>query len=131
MAIAFLANYVLPITVQRLIVQPNELARETPFLERSIQFTRAAFDLNNIDVETFVPDNTLTFADLQENDLTIRNIRLWDTRPLLQTNRQLQQIRLYYRFEDADIDRYTFLTRSAKRKRTTTSDSSCTRIRLC
>ncbi|MCD8489916.1 MAG: UPF0182 family protein [Desertifilum sp.] len=108
-AIAFLANYVLPTAVQRLIVQPNELARETPFLERSILFTRAAFDLNNIDVETFVPDNTLTFADLQENDLTIRNIRLWDTRPLLQTNRQLQQIRLYYRFEDADIDRYTFL----------------------
>ena len=33
---------------------------------------------------------------------------LWDTRPILQTNRQLQQIRLYYKFFDADIDRYLF-----------------------
>lgn len=39
--------------------------------------------------------------------MTIRNIRLWDQRPLLETNRQLQQIRPYYRFPDADIDRYT------------------------
>ncbi|MFW9265415.1 UPF0182 family protein, partial [Nostoc sp. CALU 546] len=42
--------------------------------------------------------------------LTIRNIRLWDQRPLLETNRQLQQIRPYYRFPDADIDRYTLKT---------------------
>ena len=39
--------------------------------------------------------------------MTIRNIRLWDTRPLLESNRQLQQIRLYYEFADADVDRYT------------------------
>ena len=44
---------------------------------------------------------------LTENSPTVRDIRVWDTRPLLQTNRQLQQIRLYYRFPDADIDRYT------------------------
>ncbi|MEO0868984.1 MAG: UPF0182 family protein, partial [Cyanobacteria bacterium J06642_11] len=35
----------------------------------------------------------------------------WDTRPLLESNRQLQQIRLYYEFVDADVDRYT-LTKS-------------------
>jgi len=97
----------LPMAVQRLVVQPNELARERPYIQRSIALTRQAFDLEDIDTRTFDPQNQLTYADIQANELTIRNIRLWDQRPLLQTNRQLQQIRLYYRFPDADIDRYT------------------------
>ncbi|MGC1396753.1 MAG: UPF0182 family protein [Coleofasciculaceae cyanobacterium] len=105
-----IANIVLTTAIQRLVVQPNELARERPYLKRSIDFTRAAFDLNNIEVKTFDPQGKLTQADIQANDLTIRNIRLWDTRPLLETNRQLQQIRLYYKFFDADIDRYTIQT---------------------
>lgn len=107
---ATLAAYVLPLAVQRLLVQPNELQLERPFLQNTIAFSRQAFDLTDINVETFDPENTLTFASLQENELTIRNIRLWDTRPLLQTNRQLQRIRLYYEFPDADIDRYTLPT---------------------
>lgn len=107
LALIFIANFVIPTTIQRLVVQPNELARERPYLKRSIDFTRAAFDLNNIEVKTFDPQGKLTQADIQANNLTIRNIRIWDTRPLLETNRQLQQIRLYYKFFDADIDRYT------------------------
>ncbi|MEY4520569.1 MAG: hypothetical protein RLZZ499_3169, partial [Cyanobacteriota bacterium] len=93
-------------TVQYLIVQPNELAKERPYIERSIAFTRQAFNLNNIETKTFNPQGELTAADIQSNNLTIKNIRLWDTRPILQTNRQLQQIRPYYQFYDADIDRY-------------------------
>jgi hypothetical protein len=94
--------------VQRFDVQPNELERETEFISRSIKSTRTAFALDAIETKTFDPQNTLTEKDLIKNHLTIDNIRLWDTRPLIQTNRQLQQIRLYYRFADADIDRYTF-----------------------
>lgn len=105
-----IATYTVPTIVQRLVVEPNELARETPFIQRSIAYTRQAFDLTRIEAETFNPQPTLTAADLQENDLTIRNIRLWDTRPLLETNRQLQQIRTYYSFPNADIDRYTLLS---------------------
>ena len=93
-------------TVQRLVVQPNELAAERPYIERSIALTRKAFNLDNIEAKTFNPQGQLTAADIQNNDLTIENIRLWDTRPILQTNRQLQQIRPYYQFHDADIDRY-------------------------
>lgn len=110
LALIFIGNFVIPTTIQRLVVQPNELARERPYLKRSIDFTRAAFDLNNIEVKTFAPKGKLTQADIQTNNLTIRNIRIWDTRPLLETNRQLQQIRLYYKFFDADIDRYTIQT---------------------
>ena len=93
-------------TVQRLIVQPNELAKEKPYIERSIALTRKAFNLDNIEAKTFNPQGQLTAANIQSNDSTIKNIRLWDTRPILQTNRQLQQIRPYYQFHDADIDRY-------------------------
>ncbi|MCA1993117.1 MAG: UPF0182 family protein, partial [Coleofasciculus sp. S288] len=107
LVVAVTASAVVPTGVQRFVVQPNELAREQPYIQRSIALTRQAFALEDIEVETFFPEGELTAASLAENDLTIRNIRLWDTRPLLQTNRQLQQIRLYYKFPDADIDRYT------------------------
>jgi uncharacterized protein len=97
----------LPMIIQNVVVQPNELTREQPYISRNIALTRAAFGLENIQVETFNPSGKLTYADIEKNEPTIRNIRLWDTRPLLATNRQLQQIRPYYRFADADIDRYT------------------------
>lgn len=105
-AIALLGGTALPAIVQRVVVQPNELKLETPFIERTIALTRNALNLNAINSNTFVPESALTFADLEENALTINNIRLWDTRPLLETNRQLQRIRLYYEFPDADVDRY-------------------------
>ena len=95
--------------VQQLEVLPNELEKEKPYLERSITMTRAGFGLDGIEEQQFDPQGDLTLQDIEANDQTIRNIRLWDSRPILQTNRQLQQIRLYYEFPDADIDRYTLL----------------------
>lgn len=105
-----IAGIFIPELVQSVAVQPNELVRERPYIERTIALTRQAFGLNDIDIQTFNPQGQLSEADLRNNPLTIRNIRLWDQRPLLDTNRQLQQIRLYYRFPDADIDRYTLRT---------------------
>ncbi len=92
--------------IQRFSVQPNELAKEKKFLEHNIKMTRKAFGLDVIESKTFNPRNELTIQDIKQNNLTIKNIRLWDTRPILETNRQLQQIRPYYKFIDADIDRY-------------------------
>lgn len=105
-----IVGIIIPEVVQYLIVQPNELARERPFIERTIALTRQAFGLEAINAINFDPQGQLTEADLVANNLTIRNIRLWDQRPLLETNRQLQQIRPYYRFPDADVDRYTLQT---------------------
>ena len=104
------ASLAVPEAMQYLVVQPNELARERPFIERTIAYTRQAFGLEVIDAKSFNPQGRLTEADLTANALTIRNIRLWDQRPLLETNRQLQQIRPYYRFPDADVDRYALQT---------------------
>ncbi|MGB3200257.1 MAG: UPF0182 family protein [Nodosilinea sp.] len=106
-----------PMVVQRLVVQPNELQRERPYIANSIALTRAAFDLEAIDSEPFDPSGNLTATDLTENDLTLENIRLWDSRPLLDSNRQLQQIRLYYEFKDADFDRYSILNQERRSER--------------
>jgi uncharacterized membrane protein (UPF0182 family) len=107
LAMAIGATTILPAIVQVLVVQPNELVRETPYIQRTIALTRQAFGLDKIAANTFNPQANLTEQKIQANDRIVRNIRLWDKQPLLATNRQLQQIRLYYRFPDADIDRYT------------------------
>jgi uncharacterized protein len=109
-ALSIAAELVFPTIAQRIIVQPNELQLEQPYIRHAIASTRQAFGLNDIEVETFDPNNELTAADLQKNAATVDNIRLWDTRPLLDTNRQLQRIRLYYEFPNADIDRYSLPT---------------------
>ena len=109
----FIYIAILPITwlgqeiVQSLIVEPNELAQEIPYIKRNIASTRRAFNLDKIKIKTFHGTGNLTEKFLDDNRFTINNIRLWDPRPLLQTNRQLQQLRLYYKFNDADIDRYS------------------------
>jgi uncharacterized membrane protein (UPF0182 family) len=95
-----------PWFVQQFIVEPNELAKETPFIENNIAFTRNAYDLDQVTVQQYPATGDLTLADLEDNAATIQNIRIWDNTPLLTTYRQLQEIRLYYRFNDVDVDRY-------------------------
>jgi uncharacterized membrane protein (UPF0182 family) len=97
----------LPVLLQSLRVAPNELDLEKPFIENHIKFTRFGYDLERIDVRPFDPGHTLTSEQIEKNDATIRNIRLWDDAPLLKTFGQLQQIRTYYKFTDVDNDRYT------------------------
>jgi uncharacterized membrane protein (UPF0182 family) len=48
----------------------------------------------------------LTFEEIHRHRKTLQNIRLWDWRPILQTYRQTQEIRLYYEFNAVDVDRY-------------------------
>ena len=95
-----------PAMVQRFRVVPNEVDSERPFIEHNIKFTRTAYGLDKIENEDFPADETLNAADLQRNDATIKNIRLWEHQPLLATYAQLQEIRTYYKFVDVDNDRY-------------------------
>ncbi|MGH6889826.1 MAG: UPF0182 family protein [Rhizomicrobium sp.] len=92
---------------ERVYVKPNELQLEEPYIARNIALTREAYDLRNIVVKPFTADQTLTYQSLEDNRATIDNIRLWDQQPLLDTYSQLQEIRTYYKFYNADIDRYT------------------------
>jgi uncharacterized membrane protein (UPF0182 family) len=106
LVILLAALEVIPWGFQRLIVEPNELELETPFLRHNIALTRAAYGLDKIDVRFHSAETKIDVSQLQENQSTIDNIRIWDHRPLSQTFRQLQQIRTYYAFSDVDVDRY-------------------------
>jgi len=100
--------WIYPRVIEQFIVKPNELEKETPYILNNIKFTREAYGLNKIKSKPFPVDEKLTYDDIKENQLTIDNIRLWDRRPLKQTYKQLQEIRLYYNFNSVQIDRYQF-----------------------
>ena len=92
--------------VQNLIVTPDEINKEYAYLENNIEFTRYAYDLQDIEVREFPADNTLTSEDIANNMQTISNIRINDYEPALKFYNQTQSIRLYYQFNDVDVDRY-------------------------
>jgi uncharacterized protein len=92
--------------MHRFVVAPNEQVRETPFIERNIAATRKAFLLNDVEDRELSGDTPLTRADIDANDATLGNVRLWDHQPLLQTFAQIQEIRTYYDFVSVHNDRY-------------------------
>ncbi|RLC28859.1 UPF0182 family protein, partial [Candidatus Woesebacteria bacterium] len=96
----------LPILVQKFVVKPNELAKESPYIAYNIDYTREAHNLNRIKEVDFEVSDKLSAEEIKKHDVTIQNIRIWDERPLLQTYRQIQTIRLYYDFINVDVDRY-------------------------
>jgi len=98
---------VLPGVVQQFSVEPNELELESPYLERNIEMTRLAYNLHNVREVEYQADDTLTVSDIANNRDAIDNIRLWDSRLLINTYKQLQEIRSYYEFYSVDNDRYT------------------------
>lgn len=104
--VAFVAGNVYPGLVQRFQVTPNELNLERPYIESNIQFTRKAYDIDTIIPDSYEVSSVLTPQQLVSEEETVRNVRLWDYRPLLQTYNQIQALRQYYQFHDIDVDRY-------------------------
>ncbi|MFB6273889.1 MAG: UPF0182 family protein [Salinibacter sp.] len=96
-----------PSLVTQLTVLPNELELERPYLKHNIELTREAYNLDKAQVQSYPARPNLTPADIRKNKETIENVRLWDPRLLIDTYKQLQQIRSYYEFYDVDVDRYT------------------------
>ena len=105
--LSIVVGQLVPGLMQRLQVQPNELQLETPYIEYNIEATREAFGLTRIEEQAFAAEPMPTDQEIEDNELTIRNIRLWDHRPMLDTYTQIQSIRTYYDFLDMDVDRYT------------------------
>jgi len=103
---AIVIGSIFPSLIQKFIVDPNEQSKELPFIENNIAYTRDAYDLESIEEKRIDPQYNLTYEDIVADSATIRNIMLWDYRPLASTLDQLQVIRLYYTFADVDIDRY-------------------------
>ncbi|MGC9469864.1 MAG: UPF0182 family protein [Anaerolineae bacterium] len=101
-----LVGPVYPAVVQQFKVEPNEFSLERPYIEHNIEFTRYAYGLDQVQEADYPAMGELTPAAIERNADVLRNVRLWDYRPLGRTYGQLQEIRLYYSFHDVDIDRY-------------------------
>ena len=104
--VSLLGVVIYPVIMQKFVVAPNELSKETPQLRRHIDATRRAWGLDSVLVRDLSGEARLTERDIQANRPTIDNVRLWDRDPLLQTFGQLQEIRTYYDFVSVDDDRY-------------------------
>ena len=102
----FIGVVIVPAYVTSFIVKPNELGRETPYIEHNIGWTRRAFGLENVELREFEAENSVEALDLNNNRATLDNIRLWDWQALRDTLKQIQAIRTYYDFPDVDVDRY-------------------------
>ncbi|MCE5283970.1 MAG: UPF0182 family protein [Deltaproteobacteria bacterium] len=105
--VSVLGRGIYPSLIQKFQVVPNEIAAEKPYLEKNIQYTRLAYGLTQMEEQEFPTEENLTARDLQKNNLTVKNIRLWNHAPLLMTYSQLQEMRTYYKFTGVDNDRYT------------------------
>lgn len=101
-----LGRGVVPSLVRSFQVDPNELELEREYLEHNIEMTRLAYGLDRIREVDYDAADTLTLADIRRNQDAVNEIRLWDPRLLIQTYKQLQEIRSYYEFYSVDNDRY-------------------------
>ena len=106
LAATLLMGGIYPALLQRYEVEPNELVRETPYIQYNIDSTRLAFNLDKIEIRDFAEIDPLDQNDITSNADVLNNIRLWDYRPLRATYTQLQALRPYYVFGEIDIDRY-------------------------
>ena len=107
-ALLILVNWVVPAIVTGVVVKPNEITLEKPYLAHNIRFTRKAFaiDSDNVETRKYTVKQDITREVTDQNRSTLENVRLWDWRALIDNLKQQQEIRLYYQFNDVDIDRY-------------------------
>lgn len=96
-----------PAIIQRLVVQPNEFAKEQTYIARNIETTRWAYGLDAIDEQQYPANQAATEAEFNADQDTLNNVRLWDPDPLRTAINQLQTIRPLFEFQDVDVDRYT------------------------
>ena len=104
--IGIFARGIVPAAFQQWVVSPNELTRETPYLRSHINATRQAWGLDRVESRDLSGEVQLTMADIKSNGPTVDNVRLWERDLLMQTLKQLQEIRTYYDFVSVDDDRY-------------------------
>lgn len=94
------------LVIQNLVVTPDEINKESKYLERNIEYTQAAYGLNDVNMKSFAANNDLSSEDISNNEETISNIRINDYIPANTFYNQTQSIKQYYSFNDVDVDRY-------------------------
>ena len=104
--VSLVIGTIVPVVYQQFFVNPNELQKERPYIERNIHATREAFALDQVAVQSFDYKENLTAQSIVENQTTIDNARLWDPAIILRSYQLFQGLQTFYKFADADVDRY-------------------------
>ena len=91
---------------QSILVTPNVLEYEKPYLANNISETRKAYGLDKIKTYDFPTTQELTPEILARNDDTMRNVRIVDIKSTLDSDLQLQSNTAFYSFKDGDIINY-------------------------
>jgi uncharacterized membrane protein (UPF0182 family) len=106
-ATALVVGSIYPAFVQSVQVKPQELPRETPYIQNNIDATRASYGVADAEVVQYQAKDFATEAAVKASAGTIENIRLLDPAIVSPTYKALQAIRNFYAFPDSlDIDRY-------------------------
>lgn len=106
LVVAMVASGLIATGIQNVIVSPNEIVKEEPYLQNNIKYTNYAYGLDKVVVKPFGVEQNLVLEDIEENIVTINNIPINDYRPALDIYNQIQGLKNYYQFRDMDIDRY-------------------------
>ncbi|MCI0426006.1 MAG: UPF0182 family protein [Actinobacteria bacterium] len=106
LVVAIAAGAIYPALLQRFSVLPNQLAKEMPYITNNLTMTRAAYQLDRIEVRNFEAADDMTFEDIENNRLTIDNLRIWSTAVLPRTYQNFQELEPYYTLGRVDTDRY-------------------------
>ncbi|WP_125154826.1 UPF0182 family protein [Clostridium rectalis] len=105
-AILIVGENVASLLVENFVVKSNQKKLEEEYIKYNIDYTRKAFNIDNIKEINFDVKNDLKLEDIKNNKETINNIRINAFEPALEFYNQYQTIRPYYIFNDMDIDRY-------------------------
>ena len=106
LVVSILLGTAYPAFIQQFRVAPNEQQKELPYIELNIAGTRRAFGLDEIRLEERPFESRVSAPDIEANEATVSNIRLWRPTVLKENFQTVQRIRQYYEFEDVDVDRY-------------------------
>jgi uncharacterized membrane protein (UPF0182 family) len=104
--VSIVIGTIYPAGVQRFSVGPNEFQSEERYIGRNVNATRAAFQLDGVDVTNFDYQEAIEPEEINANRPTIDNARLWDPNVTQATYQTLQGFQTYYKIDDVDIDRY-------------------------
>jgi uncharacterized membrane protein (UPF0182 family) len=104
---AILIGGVYPAVIQQFVVKPNELAKETPYIDREIKATRLAYAVGGARYLPYSGTTTETSAALHAQASNLPGFRLMDPAVVSRTFQQLQQVKGFYQFPDTlAVDRY-------------------------
>jgi len=96
----------IPVVIQRVVVDPDKINKEGPYAKNAIEMTRFAYELDKVAVRDFGVADAPTPEEVKAAESTLANMRLWDPEILRQAAEQSQTFRRYYSFHDVDLDRY-------------------------